>query len=161
MTSEVIDTVPLGGVSCCHRNDTLEDSMTAVTASVARTTEDRLRSVLRLDAVVTGLVGAFAFLGDTSRYGDVPGWLPRAAGVVLLIVAVDLAIAARWSGNRLRLAGLVCSELAFGWVVATLAVLAFVEVPSSGTEILLLVGAATLGFAIAELRLVRRLSASV
>lgn len=135
--------------------------MTAVTASVARTTEDRLRTVLRLDAVVTGLVGAFAVFGDTARYGDVPGWLPRAVGVVLLIVALDLAIAARWSGNRLRLAGLVCSELAFGWVVATIAVLALVDVPSTGTEILAIVGAATLAFAIAELRLVRRLSAAV
>lgn len=135
--------------------------MTAVTAPAVRTTEDRLRTVLRLDAVVTGLVGLFALLGDISRYGDVPGWLPRAVGVVLLVVALDLALAASWSGSRLRLAGLVSSELAFGWVVATGGVLAFVDVPSSGTEILLIVGAATLAFAVAELRLVRRLSAAV
>lgn len=135
--------------------------MTALTTTHATPTEDRLRSVLRADAVVTGAVGLFGLLGSPSLYGDVAGWLPRAVGAVLLLVAVDLAIASRWSGRRLRLAGIVCAELALAWVVATAVVLAVVDIPTAGTEVLLLVGAATLVFAILELRLVRSLSAAV
>jgi hypothetical protein len=135
--------------------------MTALTTTRIRTTEDRLRTVLRADAAVTGAVGLFALLGPTSTYGDVPGWLPRALGVVFLALAVDFVLAARLSGSKLRLAGLVTGELALGWVVATIAILAFVDLPGSGREVLALVGLATLGFAIAELRLVRSLSAAV
>ena len=135
--------------------------MTATTTAHAPTTEDRLRTVLRADAVVTGAVGLFGLLGSPSLYGDVPGWLPRAVGAVLLLVAIDLGIASRWSGRRLRLAGTVCAELALGWVVATVAVLALVDLPLAGTEVLLLVGAATLVFAVLELRLVRSLAAAV
>ena len=135
--------------------------MTAVTTTRPTTTEDRLRTVLRADAVVTGLVGLLGLVGSPSMYGDVPGWLPRAVGAVLLLVAADLAIVSRWSGRRLRLAGTVCAELALAWVVATVAVLALVDLPASGTEVLLLVGAATLVFAVLELRLVRSLSAAV
>ena len=135
--------------------------MTAVTTPLARTTEDRLRTVLRVDAAVTGAVGLFGLLGPTSTYGDVPGWLPRTVGAVLLVVAVDLLLAARLSGSRLRLAGTVTAELALAWVVATVAVLALVDLPFAGREVLALVGAATLGFAVTELRLVRSLSAAI
>src|SRR6476661_5836370 len=135
--------------------------MTAVTTSAIRTTEDRLRTVLRADAAVTGAVGLFGLLGPTSTYGDAPGWLPRVVGAVLLAVAVDLVLAARLSGSRLRLAGTVTAELALAWVVATVAVLALVDLPSAGREVLAIVGAATLGFAIAELRLVRSMSAAL
>jgi hypothetical protein len=135
--------------------------MTAVTTPLARTTEDRLRTVLRVDAAVTGAVGLFGLLGPTSTYGDVPGWLPRTVGAVLLVVAVDLLLAARLAGSRLRLAGTVTAELALAWVVATVAVLALVDLPFAGREVLALVGAATLGFAVVELRLVRSLSAAV
>jgi hypothetical protein len=135
--------------------------MTTVTAPLTRTTEDRLRTVLRADAAVTGAVGLFGLLGPTSTYGDIAGWLPRTIGAVLLVVAVDLLVAARLSGSRLRLAGTVTAELALAWVVATVAVLALVDLPFAGREVLALVGLATLGFAIAELRLVRSLSAAV
>ena len=135
--------------------------MTALTTTRATTTEDRLRTVLRADAVVTGAVGLLALVGPTSIYGDAPGWLPRVVGAVLLVVAVDLVVAARWSGSRLRMAGLVCGELALAWVVATVGVLALVDLPWAGREVLLVAGLATLGFAIAELRLVRSLSAAI
>jgi hypothetical protein len=135
--------------------------MTALTTTHVRTAEDRLRTVLRADAAVTAVAGLFALLGPTSTYGDVPGWLPRTVGVVLLAVAAGLAVVARLSGSRLRLAGLVAAELAVGWVVATVAVLALVELPAEGREVLALMGLATVGFAIAELRLVRSLSAAV
>lgn len=129
--------------------------MTAVTTTRPATAEDRLRTVLRADAVVTGAVGVFALLGSPSMYGDVPGWLPRVVGAVLLFVAADLAIASGWSGTKLRLAGTVCGELALAWVVATVAVLLLADLPTSGTEVLLVVGAATLAFGVTELRLVR------
>jgi hypothetical protein len=135
--------------------------MTAITTSVTRATEDRLRTVLRVDAAVTGAVGLFGLLGPTSTYGDVPGWLPRVVGAVLLAVAVDVLLAARLSGRRLRLAGTVTAELALAWVIATVAVLALVDLPFAGREVLAIVGAATLGFAIAELRLVRSLASAV
>ena len=135
--------------------------MTALTTTRVRTTEDRLRTVLRADAAVTGAVGLFALLGPTSTYGDVPGWLPRTLGVVFLALAVDFVLAARLSGSKLRLAGLITGELALGWVVATIAILALVDLPGSGREVLAVVGLATLGFAVAELRLVRSLSAAV
>ena len=135
--------------------------MTAITTSVTRTTEDRLRTVLRVDAAVTGAAGLFGLLGPTSTYGDAHGWLPRVVGAVLLAVAVDLVLAARLSGSRLRLAGTVTAELALAWVAATVAVLAFVDLPFAGREVLTIVGVATLGFAIAEIRLVRSLAAAV
>ena len=136
--------------------------MTAVTTTRSTTsTEDRLRNVLRADAVVTAAAGLLALVGSPSMYGDVPGWLPRTVGAVLLVVAADLVVASRWSGRQLRLAGTVCAEAALAWVAATVAVLALRDVPASGTEVLLLVGAVTLGFGIAELRLVRSLSAAV
>lgn len=135
--------------------------MTAVTATPARTTEDRLRTVLRLDAGVSAVAGLFALIGRTSTYGDVPGWLPRAVGVVLLAVAVDLALAARLSGSRLRLAGTVTADLAIAWVIATVAVLALVDLPFAGREALTIMGLTTLAFAVAELRLVRSLTAAV
>jgi hypothetical protein len=161
MTSEVIDTAHPGGFSCCPTHDQ-EDTMTAISTSVTRTTVDLLRTVLRADAAVTGAVGLLGLLGPTSTlYGDVPGWLPRVLGAVLLVVAADLVLAARLSGSRLRLAGTVTAELALAWVVATVAVLALVDLPLAGREVLAIVGAATLGFAIAELRLVRSLSAAL
>src|SRR3954447_1915999 len=160
MTCEVIDRTQCCDVSCSHQPPQ-EDVMTALTTTRAQSTEDRLRTVLRADAGVTGIVGLFALVGPTSTYGDVPGWLPRTIGVVLLALAVEFVLAARLSGSRLRLAGLVTGELALGWVVTTIAILAVVDLPGSGREVLALVGLATLGFAIAELRLVRSLSAAV
>jgi hypothetical protein len=135
--------------------------MTTLTATPARTSEERLRTVLRADAVVTAGFGLLALVGPTSMYGDVPGWLPRLVGVVLLVVAADLLLAARWSGSRLRLAGTVGGELALAWVVATVGVLALVDLPFAGREVLAVAGLVTLGFAIAELRLVRSLSAAI
>src|SRR5438128_1905316 len=122
--------------------------MTAVTTTRPRTTDGRLRGVLRADAAVTAVAGLFALLGPTSTYGDVPGWLPRLVGAVLLAVAVDLVVAARLSGSRLRLAGLVTAELAVAWVVATVRVLALGDLPLAGREVLSLMGLATVAFAI-------------
>src|SRR5690349_6598376 len=134
MTSEVIDmTHP--SASAVGTTSDLEDAMTAVTAPALRTTEDRLRTVLRADSVVTGAVGLFALLAPASTYGDVPGWLPRVVGVLLLAVAVYLVFLARLSGSRLRLAGIVTADLALAWVIATVPVLALVDLSSPGREV--------------------------
>ena len=135
--------------------------MTAVTTTGIRTTEDRLRTVLRVDAVVTGAVGLFGQLGPTSSYGDAPAWLPRVVGLALLAFAIELALLTRSSGERLRLVGLVTAEAALAWSAATVAILALVDLPASGREVLALVGLATLAFGVTELRLVRSLSAAV
>lgn len=131
--------------------------MTTTSLTGFASTEDRLRTVLRVDAVVTAGVGLLALVSPLSWYGDTAGWLVRTVGVVLLVVGVDLALLSRLSGRALRIAGTVTAELAFAWVAGTVAVLAFVHLPAAGVEVLALVGAATLLFGLAELRLVRAL----
>ncbi len=86
-----------------------------------------------------------------------PGWLPRTVGAALLLVGLDLALVSRWSGRRLQVAGTVTAELAFAWVAATVVVLLTRDLPASGVELLLVVGAATAAFGVAETRLVRAL----
>ena len=123
--------------------------------SVPTTTDAPLQRLLRLDAGATGLAGLVALLAPTSTWGDVPGLLPRAVGVVLLVVAADLLLASRWTGRRLRLATTVCAELALAWVAATVAVLVLHDLPLLGVDLLFVVGLVTLGFAVAELRALR------
>lgn len=115
-----------------------------------------LQRLLRLDAGATGVAGLVALLAPTSTWGDVPALLPRAVGAVLLVVAADLLLASRWTGRRLRIAATVCAELALAWVAATVAVLALHDLPLLGVELLVVVGLVTLGFAVAELRALRR-----
>ncbi len=125
--------------------------------TAGRTAADApLAALLREDALVTGAVGALALLGPHLWGDDVAGWVPRAVGAVLLLVAADLALASRWSGRRLRLATAVCADLALLWVVASVAVLALVDLPASGTAVVAGVAVVTLGFAVAELRALRR-----
>ncbi len=129
--------------------------MTTLTAVPARTAEESLRTVLRVDAAVTGAVGLLALFAPTAWFDA--GWLPRAVGVVLLIVAIEVALFARSDGRRLRLTGTVTGELAAAWVVASIAVLALVELPTTGALVIEGVAAVTAVFAVLELRLVRRL----
>jgi hypothetical protein len=113
---------------------------------------DRLRLTYRLDAAVTALVGVLALESPLSWYA-MPGWLVRGVGVLLLVVAADLAMLSRASGRLLRIGTVVTMELAFAWVAATLAVLVFRDVPATGVEVLGVVGLLTLGFGIAYARL--------
>jgi hypothetical protein len=135
--------------------------MTAVTTSRPATVEDRLRAVLRLDSVVTGLAGLFAVVGPTSAYGDGPGWLPRLVGVGFVLAALGLAMETRQTGSRLITIGAVCSAAAFAWTAVTVVLLLLVDLPPRGQLVLALVGLATLAFAVAELRVVRTLRAAV
>lgn len=126
---------------------------TALTA--LRSTDDRLRTVLRLDGVVTGLAGLLALASPLTWYGDTPGWLVRTVGVVLLITGVELALLSRARGRLLRVGVMITAELAFAWVAATIAVLALVDLPAQGVEVLTLVGLVTLGFGLTYVRLRR------
>lgn len=128
---------------------------TALTAFA--TTEDRLRTVLRVDAVVTGAVGLLALESPQDWYGGTPGWLVRTVGVALLLTALEIALLSRSEGRRLRLVGTVVAELAFAWVAASVAVLLLVDLSGAGREVVAVVAAATLGFALTETRLVRAL----
>lgn len=126
---------------------------TAMTA--LRSTDDRLRTVLRVDGVVTGLAGLLALASPLTWYGDPPGWLVRTVGVVLLVAGVDLALLSRAQGRLLRVGVMIAAELAFAWVAATIAVLALVDLPAQGVEVLALVGVVTLGFGLTYVRLRR------
>jgi hypothetical protein len=124
-------------------------------AGQVRTATGSMRTVLRADAVVTAGFGAFALLGPASWFDA--GWLPRAVGAVLLLVALEVGLASRYDGDRLRLAGAVTGELAAAWVVASVAVLLLVDLPTTGAVLVEVSAAVTAVFAVLELRLVRRL----
>jgi hypothetical protein len=128
--------------------------MTTITASTT-TAEDRLRGVLRLDAVVTGALGLLALVGP-SWYGG-PAWVARAVGAVLVVVALEVAMWSREGGDRLRLRGTVVADAAFAWVVTVLLAAWLVDMDAAGREVLVLTALATLGFGISETALVRRM----
>ena len=119
--------------------------------------EDRLRSVLAVDAVVVGLSGVLLAATPSSWYGDLPGWLVRVAGVALAVAALDVGLASRWRGRRLRLAATVTAELAFLWSAGVVVAADLGHVRGDGLEVLALGGLATLVFGILETSLVRAL----
>lgn len=128
--------------------------MTTMTASPA-TAEDQLRTVLRVDGVVTAALGAFALFGPT-WYGG-PDWVTRGVGVGLLAVGLGVLGWARSRGDSLRTAGVVVADAAFAWVVTLLAVLALVDMDTAGREVVVVTALATLAFGITETRLARRM----
>lgn len=117
----------------------------------------RLQRVLRADAAVTGTVGVLALALPRSTWGDAPGWIATAAGVVCLVAAVDVALATRWSDRRLRLAGVVTGELALLVAVAAAVCAVLPGVELLGRELLLVTALASAGFGVTELRLARAL----
>ena len=129
--------------------------MATVTTTPTVTTEDRLRTLLRVDGVVTALVGVFGLLGPTSAYGAGPSWVPRALGAGFLLAGVIVFIEARSTGRTLGLIGTLTADAAFAWTIASVALLAFVDMTGRGESIVALVGLATLAFGITETMLVR------
>jgi len=116
-------------------------------------TADQLRRVLRVDGVVTAGVGLLGLLGP-SWYGG-PAWVARAVGAALVLIGAEVFLLA--SHERIRLVGTLVAEAAFAWVVAAVAVAAFVDMDTIGREVLLLTAVVTLAFGITETRLVRAL----
>jgi hypothetical protein len=136
--------------------------MTATTTTPASvTTDDRLRTVLRVDGVVTALIGLFGLFGPSSTYGDVPGWIPRALGAFLVLAAIVVGVESRSAGRTLALIGTLTADAAFAWTLASVAILALVDLPGRGEVVVGLVGLATLVFGIVETRLVRSLRSAV
>lgn len=131
--------------------------MTSTVLAPTTTTEDQLRSLLRLDAIVVGLAGLVLTLTPTAWYGELPGWLSVAAGAAMVLSAIDVALVARWSGRRLRIAATVIAELAFTWTAACVAVIALADLSAKGLEVVGFSAIATLLFGIFELRLARSL----
>ena len=135
--------------------------MTVLTAPTAPTLDARLSTVLRADAVVTGLVGAVLAVdaGPVARAlsgaVDVPRWAVLATGVALVAVALDLLLAARWSGRKLRLAAVVTAELAAAWVAGSAVLLAVARPSAAGIALVVGVAAVTAGFATAYVRALR------
>lgn len=130
-------------------------------STTASTPSDRLRSVLRADAVVTAAVGATAFLAAEPLAEQVgTPTVIRLLGVALVVVGVDLALLARLSGRRLALAGAVVGELALAWVVGTAVVLALGLAEPAGVALLVGVAAVTGWFGVTELRLAKAVRAS-
>ena len=120
--------------------------------------EQRLRTALRADAVVTGAVGAATLLAAVPLAEQVgtPTVL-RVVGAVLLVAAVDIALAARLSGRRLALAGTVVGELALAWVAGTVVLVALGLAEPVGVALLGAVAAVTAAFGVTHLRLAKRL----
>jgi hypothetical protein len=124
---------------------------------IPSTTEDQLRSLLRLDGVVVGLAGLVLALTPTAWYGDLPGWLSRAAGLALVLSAVGVAEFSRWSGTHLRTAAMLTAEAAFAWTATCALVMALADMRAAGLEVVGFSAVATLLFGIGELRLARTL----
>ena len=53
--------------------------------------EDRLRTVLLVDAFVVGLSGVLLAATPPSWYGSAPSWLSVVAGIALALAAADVA----------------------------------------------------------------------
>ncbi len=119
--------------------------------------EDRLRTVLLVDAFVVGLSGVLLAATPPSWYGSAPSWLSVVAGIALALAAADVGIASRWRGRRLRIAGLVTAELALAWTALMVVAAEVFDVRGDGLEVLALSGLATLVFGILETSLVRAL----
>jgi hypothetical protein len=145
----------------CTRVPTAADApgRTRVPTAAPTGPDASMRRVLLADACVTAAFGAVALLAPTAWFDA--GWLPRAIGFVLLVVAVEVGLASRWSGRRLRLAGTVTGELAIAWVIGALAVAVLEDLPTTGAVLLEVSAAVTVVFAVLELRLARHMRADV
>ena len=128
-----------------------------MTTLITRPAEDRLRSVLAIDAVVVGLSGVLLAATPSSWYGNLPGWFVRVGGILLALVSAEVGVMSRWHDRRLRLAATVIADLAFVWTAGVVLAIELGDVHGSGLETLALSGIATLVFGILETSLVRAL----
>ena len=123
----------------------------------------KLRTVLKFNAAfsaVGGLVAVLAgpWVSEVSGIDHVA--LTRLTGIGLIIFAIDVALVSRADQLRLLRDSLVVSLADFIWVVATVVVLATVELSTAGVVAALLLGLAVGDFGIAQLRFRSRLVGS-
>ena len=128
--------------------------MTALTLSPA---EDRLRTVLAVDALVVGLSGLLLAATPSSWYGDLPGWVVRVGGIVLALVSAEVGLVSRWRGRRLTLGATVTADLAFLWTATLLVGVEVFDLRGAGLETFAFSALATLVFGLLETSLVRAL----
>ncbi len=151
ITSQVMATLP----------QPVDDrSMTTITSSFATSTRagsstagHRLRTVLTVNAA-TSLAAGVGGLAATDRLVDwlglqSPGWT-RLVSVGLIVFAVDVALGAR-SPRRLALTALATSVADLAWIVATVVVLATVDLTGAGRFVAVAMAVAVLDFAALQL----------
>lgn len=131
--------------------------MTTITAPSTTTTPApavrRLRTVLRVNAATSFVAGTVGLLA-TDRVVDELGlqsaaWT-RLVSAGLVLFAIDVALGVR-SSRYLANTALLTSVLDVAWVVATVAVLATVELTGLGRFTAVAMGVAVLDFAVLQL----------
>lgn len=134
--------------------------MTTITAhlttdpqTAAASSASRLRTVLTVNAA-TSLASGIAGLVATNRLVDwlglqSAGWT-RLVSAGLIVFAIDVALGAR-SPRRLATTALLTSLADVAWVVATVVVLATVELTGPGRFVAAAMGLAVLDFAALQL----------
>lgn len=124
--------------------------------TAARTTRpsDRLRTVLSLNAVTSGVGGILGLVAA--------GWWSKALGIDsafwtrlvsagLVLFAIDVALVASRARARLNLGALAVSVADVLWVAATVVVLALADLSTFGTVIAVMLGIGVADFAVLQL----------
>ena len=128
---------------------------TTLSPTAAPTAERRLRLLLGIDAAVTGISGLIALAapeGVADVLGvDATGWV-RLVGVVLVLLAVDLALVARSSVPTLRRWTPAFAVADFTWVAATVVLIALGAFSGGGTVLAAVAGLAALEVGLLKLR---------
>lgn len=114
----------------------------------------RLRAVLGVNAATSlaaGLVGTVAadWVDETLGLGSV-AWT-RIVSIGLIIFAIDVALVAARARASLRPAALAVSVADIAWVVATVVVLASVDLTTTGWIVAAVMGAGVADFALLQL----------
>jgi hypothetical protein len=138
--------------------------MTTITAPLTDTdptsAAQRLRTVLSVNAAtsfVAGVVGLIATDRLVDELGlQSAGWT-RLVSAGLVLFAIDVALGARSSRHLVRTA-LATSVLDLAWVVATVVVLATVDLTGAGQVVAVGMGVAVLDFAVLQLWLRSRVT---
>lgn len=125
----------------------------------ARTGEDRLRVLLRVDAAlcaVTGLVALLAAGPVAELLGpDVSPTVVRVVGAALALWAVDAALLSRARGRLLRGTVRAAAWANLAWEVGTVVLVALGAFSLGGAVVVLAVAAAVGGLGLLQLRALR------
>lgn len=134
---------------------------TAKSELAARTTETKLRNILRINAEVTfvlGIAGVIAagWIADTLNFKEVLGLsqtnLVRIVSAGLALFALDVFVISGLRTRRIKTWSQQVALSDFGWVAATVAAIALDWFDTPGDVLVGAVGLLTLEFAIAQWR---------